>query len=134
MARPVKIRKLIVPHKEILFIPEGPKRSTADSITLLSEEYEAVKLLDYEHMNQLQASKIMGISRPTLTRIYARARKKIAECLVELKELKVAGGNTMPQDNWIKCFDCESVFNLPEKTNSQEFCPVCNSKKTGELK
>jgi predicted DNA-binding protein (UPF0251 family) len=127
MARPVKIRRLITPHKEIIFTPERNDKSVIEKVTLLSEEYEVIKLVDYENMHQLQASKIMGISRPTLTRIYEKARNKIAECLVELKELRVEGGNSILGDNWFKCNNCESILNIPEDNDFKKICPLCLS-------
>lgn len=132
MPRPVKIRKLIIPHKEIVFTPEETK-TVREKIILLSEEYEVIKLVDYEKMHHIQASKIMGISRPTLTRIYERARSKIAECLVELKELRVEGGNSILGDNWFKCKDCESFFNIPVNNHFQRICPLCNSEIINEI-
>ena len=128
MARPIKPRKLLLPHKEISFIPEKADKVRNDIITLLSEEYEVIKLVDYENMNHLQAAKMMKISRPTLTRIYQRARKKIAESLVEIKTLKLEGGNSYLVENWYICNDCETVFNIPENISFEQDCPVCLGK------
>jgi len=133
MARPVKIRKLITPHKEVIFKPVIDSGNKNQVVNLLSEEYEVLKLVDYEGMHHLQASKIMGISRPTLTRIYERARKKISECLVELKELRVEGGNSMLGDLWFKCNNCDSMFNIPKENNFEQICPVCLTKLIEEL-
>jgi uncharacterized protein len=127
MVRPIKLRRLIIPHKEIIFTPEGNFTSGKEKVTLLSEEYEVIKLVDYEKMHHLQASKIMGISRPTLTRIYEKARNKIAECLVELKELRVEGGNSILGDNWFKCKECDTIFNIPADNKFDNKCPVCFS-------
>ena len=134
MPRPIKIRRLIAPQRDISFSPAGFTKDNGKTITLLTEEYEAIKLIDYEEMNHLQASKILGISRPTLTRIYGKARKKIAECLAESKELKVEGGNSILGGNWYQCDLCESIFNFPGEENTDSRCPVCNSNKIGELK
>jgi predicted DNA-binding protein (UPF0251 family) len=128
MARPIKPRKLLLPHKAVSFIPGKEEGSPEESITLLSEEYEVIKLVDYENMNHLQAAKIMKVSRPTLTRIYKRARKKIAESLIEQKTLKLEGGNSYMVENWYKCDDCETVFNIPEDFSFNKNCPVCSGK------
>lgn len=133
MARPVKLRKLISPHKEITFTPAGNDTSGKEKVTLLSEEYEVIKLVDYEKMHHMQASKIMGISRPTLTRIYERARNKIAESLVELKDLCLVEGNSILGDNWFICQQCESVFNNPQDISSGNKCPLCFSDKIDKL-
>jgi uncharacterized protein len=128
MARPIKPRKLLLPHKAISFIPEKKDGIPSESITLLSEEYEVIKLVDYENMNHLQAAKIMKVSRPTLTRIYKKARNKIAESLIEQKTLKLEGGNSYMVENWYKCDDCEAVFNIPESFSFLQNCPVCSGK------
>ncbi|MBI5403996.1 MAG: DUF134 domain-containing protein [Ignavibacteriae bacterium] len=127
MARPVKPRKLLIPHRNISFVPEGDSVQNAESITLLSEEYETIKLVDYERMNHLEAANILHVSRSTLTRIYEKARKKIAECLVEGKTLKLSGGNSIYIENWFRCEKCNSIFNIPDKKRFGENCPVCSS-------
>jgi uncharacterized protein len=128
MARPIKPRKLLLPHKEISFVPEKVDEVQNEIVTLLSEEYEVIKLVDYENMNHLHAAKMMKISRPTLTRIYQRARKKIAESLVEIKILKLEGGNSYLVENWYICEECETVFNIPQNITFKQDCPVCLSK------
>jgi predicted DNA-binding protein (UPF0251 family) len=127
MARPIKPRKLLLPHKEISFIPENNKKGENEIVILLSEEYEVIKLIDYENMNHQQAAKILHVSRPTLTRIYERARKKISECLVELKTLKLEGGNSVYLENWFKCELCNSIFNIPDINKFDKNCPMCLS-------
>ena len=43
-------------------------------------------------MDQETAAGEMGVSRPTVTRIYASARKKIAQALAEGKAIHIEGG------------------------------------------
>ena len=125
MVRPIKPRKILIPHGVVSFIPEGISKNRMQCVTLLSEEFEAVKLVDYENLDQKKASKVMNISRPTLTRIYKRARKKIAEGLVEIKSLKLEGGNSYLGENWYECNNCGAVFNVPENSKSEISCPMC---------
>lgn len=133
MARPIKPRRLIFPHREITFSPVNEIKLENENVQLLSEEYEVIKLIDYENMNQAKASRIMGISRPTITRIYDRARKKIAEALIEIKSLKIEEGNVYFGKSWYKCRKCESFFNIPENTNQTATCPLCTSDEIVEL-
>ena len=109
-------------------MPQGNRESGKGEVQLLSEEFEVIKLVDYYDMSHLQASKAMNISRPTLTRIYNGARKKIAESLVELKSLKLGGGNSYLGENWFKCNDCEAFFNIPDNKKISSYCPICLSK------
>ena len=123
-----------MPQSIISFIPEGMQRSKMQFVTLLSEELEALKLMDYEEMDQVRASKVMNISRPTFTRIYKRARKKIAEGLVELKSIKLNGGNSYLSENWFSCGDCSAVFNIPENAEFEKTCPMCSGKSIERIK
>ncbi len=133
MVRPIKIRKLYLPHPTITFSPVNSNVSEKEKVILLSEEYHALRLIDYESLNHSQAAKVMGISRPTITRIYDKARKKIATALIEIRELEVKEGNTTLHGSWYKCKVCESEFNIPDLDLFQEFCPVCNSSELNKL-
>lgn len=62
------------------------------TVTLSLEEYEAVRLLDYEGLSQEEAAFRMGVARTTLTGIYSSARKKIASFLVRGERLSIDGG------------------------------------------
>jgi predicted DNA-binding protein (UPF0251 family) len=46
-----------------------------EPVVLLFEEYEAIRLADYENLTQKEAALNMKISRPTFTRLYDKARK-----------------------------------------------------------
>lgn len=133
MARPIKIRKLITPHKKVVFKPDVKSGRNGSKVILLPDEYETIKLVDYENMHHTQAAKILGVSRPTLTRTYEKARRKIAESLVELKALDVEEGRTVLGDLWYKCSNCESLFNIPKNGTEPCKCPLCFSKLIGEL-
>ncbi len=69
----------------------------------------------------------MNVSRSTLTRIYAKARAKVAESLVEGKQLVIEGGKVYFDSDWYKCNSCGSVFNQPEKGLEPAECPLCGS-------
>ena len=62
------------------------------SINLTYDEYEVLRLLDHLQMTQEQCAQRMQISRPTVTRIYDEARRKIADMLVGGKSLTTGGG------------------------------------------
>ena len=85
MPRPRKIRKLT--HRPIVsgFKPYGykDKVQNSDAVFLLCEEYEALRLADYEKHNHCTAAMIMQVSRPTFTRMYITAREKIAAAFIE---------------------------------------------------
>ncbi len=80
-----------------------------ESVGLLYEEYETLRLADYENLTQEEAAKKMRISRPTFTRLYDKARKKIAEAFVEGKAIIISGGTFQTDDYWYKCGDCNET-------------------------
>ena len=100
-------------------------RDPKEGIILLLEEYEALRLCDYDGMNQLEASQMMGVSRPTFTRIYASALQKLAKVLVEGKEFRIEGGKVYFDSDWYQCQACFSNFNNPEKEKEVLTCPLC---------
>lgn len=128
MSRPKRLRKVVAPPNFKGYKPYGIIAKTNDFIELLYEEYEAIKLADYDNMNHKEASELMGISRATFARIYDNARKKIAQALVETKEIKAVYGNAVLDKNWLVCNDCQARFTIPSNITKQE-CPICASKK-----
>ncbi len=55
--------------------------SEVEQVPLLREELEALKLCDLDDLTQTEAGTRMGVSRGTIQRILAIARKKIARAL-----------------------------------------------------
>jgi predicted DNA-binding protein (UPF0251 family) len=56
------------------------------------EELEAIRLSDFEHLDQESAANLMQVSRQTYGRILFTARGIVGEALVTGKALKIAGG------------------------------------------
>jgi predicted DNA-binding protein (UPF0251 family) len=50
--------------------------------TLAADELEALRLVDLEGMQEIQAAVEMKVSRQTLALILKSARKKVSRCLV----------------------------------------------------
>lgn len=88
------------------------------------DEYEAIRLLDYEGLSQLEAAGYMEVSRPTLTRIYERARKKIATAMTEAREIIIEGGRVVFNGEWYACRNCSSTFNVIDDMVPL-VCPLC---------
>lgn len=126
MPRQRRLRKVVAPPKFKGFKPYGTSNSSATAIELFYEEYEALKLADYDGMNHKEASELMGVSRATFARIYESARQKMAQALVEAKEIKTVYGNADMDESWHLCNDCHARFTIPSSAN-HETCGLCSS-------
>lgn len=60
-----------------------------ETVTLRSDELEALRLADFEGLYQEACAQRMGISRTTLSRTLAAARRKVVEALLHGKRLIV---------------------------------------------
>jgi len=123
------LRKVLNPPVVKGFKPYGNEGLNPDKepVNLLYEEYEALRLCDYDLCNHHQASVIMGVSRPTFTRIYASALRKIALAFVEGNQIAIEGGKVYFDSDWYHCLTCRCYFNNPEKQTVIENCPLCGS-------
>jgi predicted DNA-binding protein (UPF0251 family) len=131
---PAKIRiprRVLSPPSIKGFKPFGQEagRQKTSPVILLYEEYEALRLSDYDKCNHHKASVIMGVSRPTFTRIYAAALQKIAVAFVEGRQISIEGGKVYFDSDWYQCLECECYFNNPEKELKIKNCPLCGSQR-----
>lgn len=124
-----RIRKLLNPPLIKGFKPYGHADGTESEgiVTMLYEEYESLKLCDYDMMTHHSASELMGVSRPTFTRIYSSARQKIALALAEGLKLTIEGGKVCFDSDWFLCGNCGSYFNNPDKETRPKECALCGS-------
>jgi len=120
--------------------PFGIPLRDIESVLMSFEEYEALRLADYENLTQEEAAKKMNISRPTFTRLYDKARKNIAMAFVEGKAILIQGGAYITDDYWYKCNSCHEtiISDKPEincnKCDSDDITPLNDqpSKETEE--
>jgi len=74
------------------FIPaslEGTLTLGEEQVKMTIDEYEALRLVDYEGLLQEEAAHRMGVSRGTVWRCLNSARRKVATMLVEGRELVI---------------------------------------------
>jgi uncharacterized protein len=124
-----KIRKVLDLPVIKGFKPYGleSRNRKKESVTLLYEEYEAMRLCDFDMYNHHKASVIMNVSRPTFTRIYASARKKVAKAFVEGRQIVIDGGKVYFDSDWYHCEVCSCYFNNPDKEIVVKNCSLCGS-------
>jgi hypothetical protein len=90
--RPKKTRWIKCAPGERCFKPRCKPLNKLDGVYLSLDEFEATRLADLEELDQIDAAKLMRISRSTFSRIVAAARKKIADALVNIKVIRIEGG------------------------------------------
>ncbi|MFH1684608.1 MAG: DUF134 domain-containing protein [Candidatus Margulisiibacteriota bacterium] len=93
MVRPRKWRFLSPYIKDYLFKPSGVPLSILKIADLKGDEVEAMRLCDREELEQEDAGKKMGISRPTVQRLLYSGRKKVADALVCGKAIQITFPN-----------------------------------------
>ncbi len=90
--RQKKVRYVQEMPKTAQFSPRGnPGRP--DEAELLVDQFEAIKLYDYQGYDQSEGAQIMGISRPSFGRILREGRKAVADALVNSKTLRIRIGD-----------------------------------------
>ncbi|MDA3880676.1 MAG: DUF134 domain-containing protein [Prolixibacteraceae bacterium] len=132
MPRPRQKSKIQSPPRAKAFMPVGYYKQQSDAIQLKIEEFEVFRLLDYEGLTQVEAAKIMQISRSGVARIYEKARFKLAKALTEAKKINIEGGENMFDNNWFECERCDSKFNSTDESKIGA-CPLCSSQNIHQI-
>jgi len=90
--RPKKTRWIRCEPEERCFRPQCKLPNQLDGVSMTLDEFEAIRLADYEGLKQDEAAKKLKISRPTFSRIITSAHNKIGDALVNIKAIKIEGG------------------------------------------
>lgn len=98
MPRPVKCRQVDSEPGVTYFKPAGVMMRDLSEVVLNLEEFEALRLIDFEQKDQQEAAKRMRVSQPTFSRVLDSARKKVSQFLIEGKALRVEGGTYKTRD------------------------------------
>lgn len=93
MPRPMRTRKVCCLPDNPKFGPLGRQPFQREFVELQVDEFETLRLLDYEGLTQEEAAKYMNITRTTVTALYDSARKKVVRALVEGISLEIKGGH-----------------------------------------
>ena len=126
MSRPKKQRSVQRPPLYSNFKPTGVRGASLQTTELALDEFEAVRLADYEGLDHAESAEQMGISRSTFSRLVDKARHKIAHFIIDGRHLQIEGGNIHFQGNLLQCHGCGRIFNVAfnEEVNR---CPSCES-------
>lgn len=137
MPRPRKCRKICrLPDNDGFEPLHGREEHTP--IVINVDEYETIRLIDREGFSQEECGKYMSIARTTVQKIYANARKKIADALVEGLPLQIAGGDYALCDGNCKAYGCRKCFQqkntkIPELPKKENVLRVAVAYEKGEI-
>ena len=92
MPRPCKRRRICaLPGCRRFGVLDGSLKKQPPVIMTL-DEFETIRLIDLEGLSQQQSAEQMDVARATVQAIYAEARKKLAICRIQGRELRIEGG------------------------------------------
>ena len=89
MPRPRLRRRVRGRPNSSYFKPAGIPMNTIDEVIVTIDEFEAIRLIDFQEIPQEQAASKMQISQPTLSRILKSARKKISDAIINGKAIRI---------------------------------------------
>ena len=104
MPRPCKRRRICAMPECGRFGPKGGRNAGRQAVEMTLDEFETIRHIDLEEMTQEECAARMNVARTTVQAIYNSARYKLAECLVNERELCISGGDYVLCDgNAEKC-------------------------------
>lgn len=128
MGRQKKTRTVESPPKNFRFSADSKKcNSTPEESTVIMrlDEFEVIRLVDKNGYDHAKAAEIMGISRPTVTKLLNKARGKLSELIIDGKTLIITGGSILFSEDVYCCKICKRPFK--RESNEPLICPICQS-------
>jgi len=89
MPRPQKRRRVMGSPNSSYFKPAGIRMIDLVDTSLSLPEFEAIRLIDFKRISQVEAGNEMHISQSTLSRILSSGRKKIADAIINGKAIRI---------------------------------------------
>lgn len=133
MPRPQKCRRICELPEHKSFGPRSNSQS-GEVITLAIDEYETIRLIDLEKLTQEECAEQMCIARTTVQAIYNAARTKIADAIVNGKNLDIAGGKYVICNRKQGCYrskeTCIRLRNKEVKKGMKVAIPVDEDRET----
>jgi len=83
MARPRKRRCCRRYQADRIYKPQGIPFREISTTVLTLDQFEAIRLCDYDNLDQEHAGERMGISRGSIQRLLYGARKQIIDAILE---------------------------------------------------
>jgi len=129
MGRPPKWRRVGFIPEVTYFKPAGIPLRLLEEVGLSIEEAEAIRLKDWEGLEQEQCAEKMNISRQTFQGVLGSARWKVADALLHGKAIRIEGGNFQPALQRFRCL-AGHEWDVPFEvmtTIPPQLCPRCST-------
>jgi len=128
MVRPRKNRFVKFDPEVSYFKPRGIPMQNLDEVCLKVDEGEALRLADLLNMSHEEAGRRMGVSRATFGRIIQKARKTVADALINGKAINIEGGNykVIMKARIFMCRKCGNKWEEAQGTGRPKGCSKCN--------
>ena len=123
MGRPRKCRWVEMEPGVTFFKPQGIPLRGLQQTVISVDELEAMRLADYQELTQEEVAKRMQVSRPTVTRMLARAHRAVADALVHGKAIRIEGGDY--RLNFQRCGACGQPWGASEGEDLEALCTEC---------
>jgi predicted DNA-binding protein (UPF0251 family) len=129
MVRPQKDRIVSFDPEVSYFKPRGIPMMDLEEVRLTVDEREAIRLADLMEMSHEEAGRHMGVSRATFGRIIQKARKVLADALINGKAIDIGGGcyKVAGDKRIFLCKACSHKWEEPTGTGRPSNCPECQA-------
>ena len=129
MVRPQKDRIVKFNPEVSYFKPRGIPMIDLEEVALTVDEREAIRLADLRGLSHEEAGTRMGVSRATFGRIVRRARKVVADALINGKAINVQGGCYLIKSNRriFVCRSCDNRWEAAPGIGHPGSCPACET-------
>ena len=136
MGRPKKNRIVKFNPDVNYFKPRGIPLFDLEEVSLTVDEREAIRLADLAGLSHEDAGRHMGVSRATFGRIVQRARKAVADAMINGKAIKIEGGsyNIIEDTRTFICCICYHVWDEDFGTGGPNGCPSCRGEMIQRVK
>jgi len=98
-------------------------------VSLTVDESEAIRLADLLGYAHEEGGREMGVSRATFGRILKKARRVVADAIINGKAINIQGGHyeMVVKDRVFKCISCGYEWNEAPGTGRPANCPQCKA-------
>lgn len=132
MPRPKKCRFVKREPGVTFFKPQGIPLRVLEHQVITVDELEALRLSDFLGMSHEETAKQLKVSRPTVTRMLARAHQALADALVNGKAIRIEGGDYVLEGYECQCPKCGAQWFAPAQGTQEHICVNSNDTEENE--